>query len=112
MGQRIELAYIWEYRVHEDQVEAFRRAYGPRGDWVEMFRRDDGYLRTELYQDADDPQRFVTTDFWTSKAARESFRLTFKEELDELDELNELNRRCEALTVEERFLGDFHRVGA
>jgi quinol monooxygenase YgiN len=104
MKPQVEFAYIWEYRVKKDEVDAFRRVYGPTGNWVELFRRDDAYLRTELFQDADDSRRFVTTDFWTSKTARDTFRQRFKNEFDELD------RRCEILTEEERFLGDFHRV--
>ena len=104
MEPRSEFAYVWEYLVSEDQIDAFRRVYGPNGDWVALFRRDDEYLRTDLYQDVDDPRRFVTTDFWTSQAARDAFRQTFKKDFDELD------RRCETLTKEERFLGDFHTV--
>ena len=97
----MSFAYIWEYRVKDDQVNAFRRAYGPEGDWVQLFRRAEGHLRTDLYQDVDSPTRFVTTDFWTSKQARDSFRERYHQEFEALDE------RCEALTAEERCLGDF-----
>ena len=104
MEHQSEFAYMWEYLVREDGLDTFRRVYGPRGDWVELFRRDDTYCRPELYQDVANPRRFVTTDFWTSKAARDAFRQRFKKEFDELD------RRCEALTETERFLGDFHTL--
>ena len=97
----MSFAYIWEYRVKEDQAKAFRRIYGPDGDWVQLFLRAEGYVRTELYQDLDHPTRFVTTDFWTSRKARDAFREKFRAEFEEIDE------RCEALTIEERFLGDF-----
>lgn len=104
MEPQSEFAYMWEYLVRDDQIDAFRHMYGPRGAWVELFRRDGNYRRTELYQDHDNPRRFVTTDFWTSKLARDTFRQTFEKEFDELDS------RCEALTEKERFLGDFHTV--
>jgi heme-degrading monooxygenase HmoA len=97
----MSFAYIWEYRVGEDQIETFRRVYGPDGDWVRLFRRAEGYVRTELYQNVDEPARFITTDFWTSKTARDAFREQFRTEFGELDE------RCQALTIEERCLGDF-----
>ncbi len=97
----MSFAYIWEYRVEEDQTEAFRRIYGPDGDWVQLFLRAEGYVRTELYQDLDHPTRFVTTDFWTSRKARDAFREKFRAEFKELD------ARCEALTIEECCLGDF-----
>ena len=97
----MSFAYVWEYRVKADRIEAFRRVYGADGDWVQLFLRADGYVRTELYQNVDDPTRFVTTDFWTSRKARDAFREQFRAEFEELDE------RCAALTIEERCLGDF-----
>ena len=51
----MSFAYIWEYRVLDDQIETFRRAYGPDGDWVQLFRRAGEYVRTELYQNVDAP---------------------------------------------------------
>lgn len=94
-------AYIWEYRVKKDCIEEFRRIYGPGGDWVGLFSRSSGFVRTDLYQDVNSHDRFVTTDFWVSKEARDQFRREFE------SEFNDLDRRCESLTTEERFLGDF-----
>lgn len=97
-------AYVWEYRVRDDRVDEFRRTYGPRGDWAQLFRRAEGYVHTELFRDVDHPARFITTDVWKSKRARDAFRERFREEFDALDE------RCETLTVEERHIGDFDVV--
>ena len=94
--------YLWEYVVKDEAVATFRRIYGPEGDWARLFSRSDDYLRTELYQDVDEPTRFITCDFWISRAARDAFRLQFREDFDRLD------HRCEELTVEERCLGDFN----
>jgi quinol monooxygenase YgiN len=97
----VAFAYIWEYRVKDERIEEFRRIYGPHGDWVKLFSRSSGFVRTDLYRDINAPKRFVTTDFWISKEARDQFRREFA------SEFNALDRRCESLTTEERFLGDF-----
>jgi len=94
-------AYLWEYVVTDDQVDEFRLIYGPQGKWVELFSQSDGYVRTELHRDINDPSRFLTIDYWASKEARDWFREQFASEFTALDET------CEALTVEERFVGDF-----
>ena len=97
-------AYLWEYVVRDDQVDEFRLIYGPRGKWVELFSRSNGYVRTELHRDTNNPSRFLTIDYWASKEARDRFREQFASEFTALDET------CEALTVEERFVGDFELV--
>ena len=33
----MSFAYIWEYQVKQDQTEAFRRIYGPDGEWIRLF---------------------------------------------------------------------------
>jgi hypothetical protein len=103
MGSRRQagFAYLWEYRVEPDRLEEFRRTYGPRGEWVKLFSRSADYLGTDLYHDTANARRFLTTDYWISREARDEFRSKFGSEIDDLD------RRCEALTSEERFLGDF-----
>ena len=94
-------ASIWEYIVKQDAVEEFRKVYGSEGDWVRLFRRSSGYIRTELYQDVNNPHRFVTTDLWISKVHRDTFRTECAEEFELLD------KECASLTETEQFLGDF-----
>ena len=96
--------YLWRYRVRAEKLAEFRAAYGPDGDWARLFRRDPGYVRTILLQDADDPARFMTLDFWTSKLACQAFRQTYSEEFEAID------RRCETFTLSETQVGDFHQV--
>jgi heme-degrading monooxygenase HmoA len=96
--------YLWEFLVAPDSVAAFERAYGPSGDWVLLFRRATGYLRSELYRDLLDRQRFVSVDYWESRAAWEEFRARFAAEFEALD------ARCEALTLRETELGRFEPV--
>jgi heme-degrading monooxygenase HmoA len=93
--------YIWEYRVRPDRVAEFERHYAPNGAWVQLFRRANGYRRTELCRDLNDPLRYVTIDYWDSLAAWQAFRSEFAGEFEELD------RRCGAFTSLEREIGRF-----
>lgn len=93
--------YVWEYAVKSGKLSAFEASYGPEGEWVQLFRRDPEYIRTVLLRDRQDPTRFITLDFWTSRDACEAFREKFESEFEALD------GRCEALTHRETHVGDF-----
>lgn len=99
--KKVRFAYLWEYIVKTDYLIQFHQAYGQDGDWVQLFSQSDGYVRTELLHDIDNPNRFLTVDYWVSKEARDQFRIQFAGKFVTLDEA------CEAFTNEERFLGDF-----
>ena len=94
----------WELLAAPGKTAEFKRAYGPEGDWVQMFRRSAGYVRSELHQDSANPQRFVTLDYWESEAACEEFRRRYLQEYEDLDV------RCEQFTQKEREIGRFHLV--
>lgn len=98
------LVYIWTYTIDPACREEFLAAYKPDGDWAQLFHRDPAYLGTRLLNDADDAERFVTIDYWTSRSARDAFRSRCREAFDKLD------RRCEAFTENETFVGDFIEV--
>jgi quinol monooxygenase YgiN len=97
-------SYIWEFLAAPDMADEFARVYGPQGNWVQLFRRAKGYIRSELYRDGANPRRFVTIDHWESEAAWEAFRSEFSDEYEELDV------QCEKLTVRETQLGRFGPV--
>ena len=99
-----EYTYMWEYIVAPEQVGAFEQIYGPSGQWVTLFRRAPGYLRTELHRDRGHSQRFITIDYWETKAAWEDFRSHHAEEFESLD------AACEALTTRETEVGRFRLV--
>jgi heme-degrading monooxygenase HmoA len=96
--------YIWEFRVRPGREGEFRDAYGPDGPWVQLFRRASGYLRSELYRDRVNTNRFLTFDYWESEAAWRTFRLQFATEYQSID------ARCEALTASESEIGRFEPV--
>ncbi|MEQ8362836.1 MAG: antibiotic biosynthesis monooxygenase family protein [Cyclobacteriaceae bacterium] len=93
--------YIWEYRVKPEHVDAFEHAYGSNGDWVRLFKKGTGHISTELHQDINHSDRFITIDCWTSKEAFDKFKKQFHEEFKTLDE------RFETFTTSEKHIGDF-----
>jgi heme-degrading monooxygenase HmoA len=93
-----ELVAVWRYRVRPAKTEAFLRAYGAGGAWMELFRRGEGYISTELLRDALDPAVFVTIDRWRSRIDYDAFRKQFAEEYLALDSV------CAAYTEDEELL--------
>jgi heme-degrading monooxygenase HmoA len=96
--------YIWEYLVPSDKTSMFESFYGPAGDWVQLFRRAPGYIRTELHRDRSNPQRFLTIDYWESYDAWQAFRRQFAKEFEALDV------KGEELTSREIQIGRFEPV--
>ncbi|HEV2113714.1 MAG TPA: antibiotic biosynthesis monooxygenase family protein [Terriglobales bacterium] len=96
-----EFVYIWSFQVKRGSEAAFERAYGPAGDWVQLFRKAPGYLKTELLSDTEQPGRYVTIDHWESERAQHSFRERFAAEFEAID------KSCEALTESETLIGHF-----
>ena len=95
-------AYIWEYIVKEEYLDDFKQVYGADGDWVKLFKKAEGYHFSELHQDISNPNRFVSVDYWNSRADRDSFQKQFSEEYKILD------KRCEKFTIQEKPIGDFN----
>jgi heme-degrading monooxygenase HmoA len=62
------IAIVWEFLVKDEAVPAFRRAYGPEGDWAALFRKHPGYGGTSLLQDTTVRGRFLTIDRWESES--------------------------------------------
>ena len=101
---KAEYAYVWEYIVDADHVEQFLAAYGPEGEWVQLFRGREGYVRTELLRDRGNPLKFMTIDYWATAGSWQTFRREMAGEFEALD------KKCEAYTVHEKQLGLFEPV--
>jgi hypothetical protein len=86
---------VWEYEVAAGCEDAFERAYGPAGDWAQLFRTHEGYLGTELIR-GDRLGIFVTIDRWAAEFDFETFLGRHRADYQALD------ARCDALTVAER----------
>lgn len=108
MGNRVagEWGYliVWEFRVRTGMEKRFEAAYGSDGAWARLFQKAKGYVGTELNRDTQDPQRFVTLDFWMSRGAYETFREQHLAEYKTIDE------RCAAMTENEAEVGKFERA--
>lgn len=108
MAERASAGFvvIWEFAVPAANSLAFEQAYGPRGAWVTLFRRDDAYLETTLLRQksgsADAAELlYVTVDWWRSEARYEAFRKAHAEAYAAID------AECEGLTLHEQRLGAF-----
>ncbi|MEW5800020.1 MAG: antibiotic biosynthesis monooxygenase [Bacteroidota bacterium] len=96
--------YIWQFKVMAGKEKEFERAYGPEGDWVQLFRQSKGYLRTILVRTIADANTYLTIDEWISSA---DF-LTFKKQFH--DEYYTLDSRFSGLTTDEMQIGEFESV--
>jgi len=99
-----QLLVIWEFTVQPGKEKLFEQIYGPEGDWTQCFRQANGFVRTELSRDLNEPRRYMTLDFWESYAAYETFKLQHAVEYKAIDQ------RCESLTEQEREIGKFERA--
>lgn len=89
---------IWEFVPAPGREEAFRRIYGPDGDWAQLFRQALGYLGTHLEPLEDGSDAYRTTDRWEAEAAWIVFRQKHAAAYEALD------RACEELTLSERMV--------
>ena len=93
--------YVWAFQVKPDCEGQFEKTYGPKGEWVQLFQKASGYLKTELLRDQAIPGRYLTIDYWESETSHQQFRQEFDGDFRDLDE------RCERLTKSEELVGHF-----
>lgn len=92
---------IWEFAAKPEARAEFEHFYGPDGEWVQLFRRSQAFLRTDFFRDRHNENRYITIDYFSSKAGFENFLRDFRQEYEALD------RRCEGLSACEREIGTF-----
>lgn len=90
---------LWEYRVKTNKRSEFEAAYSADGAWVELFKRNAGFIAVELLRDEADRQHYLTIDRWRSKSDHEEFLRRWWEEYKALDAL------CENMTESEALIG-------
>lgn len=98
------LVVVWEFRIKPGMEQGFVQNYGPQGSWAKLMSRSGGYRGTALLRDSADASRFLLTDRWKSEGEFQQFKQHFAEEYAALD------KECEALTVSEVCLGNFHEM--
>jgi heme-degrading monooxygenase HmoA len=92
---------VWQFEIAEERVAAFEAAYGPEGNWAQLFRRSAEYRGTELLREAYVGGSYLTIDRWTSEDAFRAFRKDHDSAYEELD------RACDALTQKETRVGAY-----
>jgi heme-degrading monooxygenase HmoA len=90
---------IWEYLVRSEHAAEFEVVYAVNGAWAQLFKKEPGYLGTELLHDPNDAHRYLTIDRWESLQAYETFLLQWKAEYAALD------AQCEGLMEHEALVG-------
>lgn len=92
---------IWEYIVKTELRSEFQRFFSSDGLWTELFKKNAGYLGTELLHDKNNLQRYITIDRWASEDSYRSFHKSHRNEYQILD------KECESLTEKESLIGNF-----
>lgn len=92
---------VWQFEVADEKIAAFEAAYGPEGEWAQLFRSSKDYLGTELLRDAYVSGAYLTIDRWTSEDDFRAFRKEHDSEYETLD------RSCDALTSRESRIGAY-----
>ena len=97
---------VWQFRVPSEKADEFRAFYGPDGDWARLFRREAGFLDTELLHSATHPNIYLTIDRWASVEAWAAFLRGWGDEYAALD------HRSKSLIVSEGEIGNFQVTAA
>lgn len=92
---------LWRYQIYPDKKAAFEKLYGPTGQWVKLFKKADGYIKTELLKSTEELNAYLTIDAWQSQDQYEQFLNDYKKEFAVIDQAGE------KLTVSETKIGWF-----
>jgi len=95
---------IWEYQVRAERVTEFEEIYRADGAWARLFRRSDGFIRTDLLRQERHTDRYITMDWWRSREEYEAFFKQWASEYAAMD------TQCEGLTEQEALLGKWQAV--
>lgn len=71
------------------------------GDWVKLFQRAPGYIRSDLYKDNSSATSYMTVDCWRAKKDYEYFFSRWMKDYKVLDQ------KCEAWTQSEALVAEF-----
>ena len=93
---------LWRFAVPAESEARFVAAYRSDGDWARLFATAPGFIRTELWREADGT--YLTTDHWESAAAFERFQADAGEAYRQLDD------QLEDIAGIETFVGAFDLV--
>jgi hypothetical protein len=82
----------------------FEAVFGPRGLWLQLLSKADGYLHTELRCESSELAKYRVKDWWAWHRNFERFRAQRQEELERFEEW----LRAERVIEKEQFLGAYY----
>jgi len=74
------------FRVHRENAREFELIFGPHGAWEALQARAPGFVRSELWRDAEDRTLYLTSDLWRSRQEFDAFRRRWGAEVVKLEE--------------------------
>lgn len=101
-SRKSSVAYVWQFDVKPDCVDAFREAYGPKGVWAIYYSQSKDYLGTDLYEDRETAGRFLTVDYFSNGVARGELVAS------EADAFAKIDDQWEHATKKELYIGQFN----
>ncbi len=104
MDAHSEIQTVWAYEVKDEFIGRFKEAYGPNGKWAKLYGHCSGYLKTVLLQDLDNPNRFITIDYWKSYSAFTTMKEIVTPEYEYLEE------QCRPYMTSEDHLGMYETI--
>jgi len=93
---------LWRFAVPSDADVRFVAAYKSDGEWARLFAAAAGFIRTDLWREADGT--YLTADLWESAAAFERFQA------ESGDAYRQLDAQLEGIAGIETFVGAFDLV--
>ena len=79
----------WDFLPAPGREAEFVETYGPNGIWVDLFRKGQGYMGTDLFSLAERPGWYRTVDRWASESDYVQFRSEFATEYAQIDSASE-----------------------
>ncbi len=98
---------VHELRVGEGREADTEEVFGTSGIWIELLRRSNGYIRTELKCESQPERLYKLSDFWMSHVEFEAFREKFAGDYEQLKKL----LIAEGLLGKQVWLGSFYTYG-
>ena len=93
---------LWRFAVPAGTEQRFVAAYRSDGDWARLFATAPGFIRTELWREADGT--YLTADYWESAQAFERFQA------ESSDAYRQLDAELEGIAGIETFVGAFELI--
>ena len=90
-------ATVWTYKVRPGKRDRFVEIYGAEGKWASLFRQQEGFIRTDLFEDLTQEGHFMSADLWRTRSDYEQFQENYGGTYEELD------RQCASLSEQSHY---------